>query len=75
MKSLLLSCLLIAALSGCDYYENIDSEVFIKAETDCTLRGGLRSVSTTPVPASNGYYYYTAYCKDNTSVNSGVKDE
>jgi hypothetical protein len=76
MKSLLSLCLLTLTLSGCSVdSEGIDVEVFVKAETDCTLRGGLDRVRTSAVPHSNGWWYYIAYCKDGTSVNSGVKDQ
>jgi hypothetical protein len=75
MKNLLALCLLTLTLSACSPVpEHIDAEVFIQAETDCTLRGGLDIVRTSTVPAANGYWYYTAECKNGTSVNSGVKD-
>lgn len=76
MKSLLALCLLTLTLSGCasSYSEYIDAEVFIQAETDCTLRDGLDAVAVRNSVAINGYWYYRAYCKNGTSVNSGVKD-
>lgn len=75
MKSLLILCLLTLSLSGCGDRNRIDAEVFIKAETDCTLRGGLDYVTGVPsVSDSKMNWYYRAVCKDGSMVISEVSD-
>lgn len=75
MKSLLALCLLTLALSGCagNY---IQAEVFIKAETDCTMHLGLDYVTVAAsVTDTNNKWWYTAHCKDGSSVYNKVEDQ